>query len=344
MRIAVAGAGRIGRLRARSVTAGEGTTLVAIADVDETAARQAAGSTGARVERDFGRLVADPGVDAIIISTPVGLHEEMVLAALTAGKHVLVEKPLSNSVESCRRIHDAAKASKLTVAVGFNHRYYRAMKYLKSVVAAGTVGTVDNLRVRAGHCELHKFPAEWMYKGELSGGGAMMDIGLHATDLARFVLGEIREVYGLTAGNIWKIPGSEDRAVAVFKAESGASAIYEATWNEWQGYQIALEAYGSKGMVKGTVAPQSNVVITHEGPGTPSQRSARTYLDIKVREKLQGWETTTLASFQEELTDFLQRIAGRDVPLGNTLDGLRAVQIAQAVYDATTTGKVVSIT
>jgi len=344
MRIAVAGAGRIGQLRARSVIAERGTTLVAIADIDEAAARRAAGSSGARVERDFRRLADDPAIDAVIISTPVGLHEEMVLGALSAGKHVLVEKPLSNSVDSCRRIHAAALTSGRTVAVGFNHRYYRAMKYLKAVVDAGTLGTLDNLRVLAGHCELHKFPAEWMYKGELSGGGAMMDIGLHATDLARFVLGEIREVYGLAAGNIWKVPGSEDRAVAVFKAASGASAIYEATWNEWQGYQIALEAYGEKGMVKGTVAPQSNLLVTHERPGTPRRRIARTYLDIKVREKLQGWETTTLASFQDELTDFLRRIGGGSVPLGDTLDGLRAVQIAHAVYESTRTGKVVPIT
>lgn len=344
MRIAVAGAGRIGRLRARSVVAEPATTLVAVQDIDQTAARKAAGSSGARVEGDFRRLADDPGIDAIIISTPVGLHEEMVLAALSAGKHVLVEKPLSNSVASCRSIHAAARSSGLTVAVGFNHRYYRAMKYLKEVVDAGTLGTLDNLRVRAGHCEVHTFPAEWMYKGELSGGGAMMDIGLHATDLARFLLGEIREVYGLAAGDVWKIPGSEDRAVAVFKAESGASVIYEATWNEWQGYQIALEAYGAKGMAQGTVAPQSNLLITHERPGTPRRRTARTYLDIKVREKLQGWETTTLGSFREELTDFLRRVAGGKVPLGDTLDGLRAVQIAQAVYDSTTTGKVIPIT
>jgi predicted dehydrogenase len=344
MRIAVAGAGRIGQLRARSIIAGPGTTLVAVADIDEAQARKAAGSSGARVEREFQRLADDPQIDAIIISTPVGLHEEMVLSALSAGKHVLVEKPLSNSVASCRRIHAAASASDRTVAVGFNHRYYRAMKYLKDVVQAGTLGPLDNLRIRAGHCEVHTFPSEWMYKGELSGGGVMMDIGLHATDLARHVMGEIREVYGLASGTTWNIPGSEDRAVAVFKGESGASAIYEATWNEWQGYQIALEAYGAKGMARATVAPQSNLLITHERPGTPRRRTGRTYLDIKVREKIQGWETTTLASFQDELTDFQRRIAGATVPLGNTLDGLRSVQIAQAVYDSTRSGQVVAIT
>jgi predicted dehydrogenase len=343
MKIAVAGAGRIGRLRARSVMAEPTTSLVAVADTDETAARRAAGKSGARIESDFGRLTADPGIDTIMIATPVGLHEEMVLSALEAGKHVLVEKPLSNSVASCRRIHDAAKSSGRTVGVGFNHRYYRAMKYLKGVVDAGTLGTLDNVRIRAGHCEVNTFPSEWMYKGELSGGGAMMDIGLHATDLARYVLGEITEVYGLAAGNVWKIPGSEDRAVAVFKGASGASALYEATWNEWQGYQIALEAYGDKGMVRGTVAPQSNLLITHERPGAAKSRSGRTYLDIKVREKVQGWETTTLASFQDELSDFLRRVAGGTVPLGTTLDGLRAVQIAHAVYESTRTGQAVSI-
>jgi len=343
MRVAVVGAGAIGQLRARSILAVPGASLAGVADVDDAAARLAAGASGARVERDYRRFLDAPDVDALIISTPVGLHEDMILSALTAGKHVLVEKPLSNSLESCRRIHQAATGSKCVVAVGFNHRYYRAMKYLKAAVDEGLIGTLDTLRVFGGHDGLHNFRADWMYQGALSGGGAMMDVGLHMTDLARFVLGEVREVYGVAAGNVWKVAGSEDRALAIFKGVSGASALYEATWNEWQGYEVSLEAYGEKGMVRGSYAPMSNLLITQTHPGAPRRRTTRRYLDLIVKEKVQGWQSTTLTTFQEELTDFLRRRDGATVPLADTLDGLRAVEIAQAVYASTRTGAAVTI-
>jgi predicted dehydrogenase len=343
MRVAVVGAGAIGLLRARSVLSVPGASLAGVADLDEAAARRAAGSSGARVERDYRRFLDAPEIDALIISTPVGLHEEMILSALAAGKHVLVEKPLSNSLESCRRIHQAATTSKHLVAVGFNHRYYRAMKYVKAAVDDGVIGTLDTLRVFGGHDGLHNFRADWMYQGALSGGGAMMDVGLHMTDLARYILGEVREVYGTAAGNIWKVAGSEDRALAIFKAASGASAIYEATWNEWQGYEVSLEAYGERGMVRGSYAPMSNLLITQPHPGAPRRKTVLRYFDLIVKEKLQGWQSTTLTTFHDELADFLRRRDGARVPLGNTLDGLRAVEIAHAVYTSTRTGAAVPI-
>ena len=343
MKIAVVGAGEIGRLRARSVEAVSGASLAGVADVDEAAARRAAGAPGVRTERDYRPFLDDPDIGAVIISTPVTLHEEMVLAALQAGKHVLVEKPLSNSLESCRRIHAAAMRSGVTVAVGFNHRYYHAMKYLKESVDNGSIGTLEMLRIFGGHDGLHNFRADWMYQGSLSGGGAMMDVGIHMTDLARFVMGEIREVYGVATGGTWKVAGSEDRALAIFKAVSGATATYEATWNEWKGYEVYVEAYGEKGMVRGAYAPMSNLLITQDRPGAPRRRTVKRYLDLIVKEKVLGWQSTTLTTFEQELADFLRRIAGEVVPLADTLDGLRAVEIAHAVYTSTRTGAAVPI-
>ena len=120
----------------------------------------------------------------------------VVLAALTAGAHVLCEKPLSNSVGSCRAILDAAEKRRRTVAVGFNHRYYPAFSFMKNAIDRGELGTIDHLRIFGGHDGLANFRADWMYKAPLSGGGAMMDVGIHMTDLARFFIGEIAEVYG----------------------------------------------------------------------------------------------------------------------------------------------------
>lgn len=341
LRIAVIGAGMIGQLRAQSVIRNPNTKLSAVVDVDRDAAARAAGGSGARVETAY-EAVLD-GADAVIIASPVTLHEEMCQAAFQADCHVLVEKPLSNTVESCRTVLQGAASAGKALAVGFNHRYYPAMKYVKQVLEEGRIGTVDEVRIFGGHDGLANFRADWMYKGALSGGGAMMDVGLHMTDLARFFMGEIDEVYGVTGGRVWNVENSEDRALVIFKGASGVPAIYEATWNEWQGYEVSVEVYGDRGMVRGAYAPMMNLLITQAKPGAPRKTEHRRYLGLKVKEKLRGWQSTTLQTFEDELADFLRMIEGQDVPLADGLDGLRAVAIAQAVYESSSTGSAVQV-
>jgi len=278
----------------------------------------------------------------VIISTPVHLHEEMALASFAAGKHVLCEKPLSNSVASCRRILDAARASGKTLAVGFNHRYYPSIKFLKTAIDEGRIGTIDHLRVFGGHDGLANFRAEWMYKGS-SGGGAMMDVGIHMTDLTRYVLGEVREVYGVSSNRIWKVEGSEDNALAIFKSDAGIPAFYHATWSEWKGYRFYIEAYGDRGMVRAFYAPMFNLLVTQDKPGGARKRQMKFYPEIILREKLKGWQTTSYLSFQDELADFLKMIDGQRVPLADGWSGLRSVEIAQAVYESNRTGAPVTL-
>jgi predicted dehydrogenase len=345
MKFAVIGAGVIGQLRARSIAKRSDTTLVGVADRDlasaERAARAAGG--GARAHQDYRTLVDDPHVEAVIISTPVHLHEEMAVAAFAAGKHVLCEKPLSNSVESCRRILDAARQSGRSLAVGFNHRYYPSVKFLKRALDDGRIGNLDHVRVFGGHDGLANFRADWMYQGKLSGGGAMMDVGIHMTDLTRYILGEVRDVYGVASNRIWRVEGSEDNALAILKSAAGIPAFYQATWSEWKGYRFFLEAYGDRGMARAYYAPMFNLLITHDKPGGPRKRQTRFYPEIILREKLKGWQTTTYLSFEEELGDFLRIINGERVPLADGWAGLRAIEIAHAVYQSSVTGAAIAL-
>jgi predicted dehydrogenase len=343
VKFAVVGAGVIGQLRARSIIENPATTLIGIADADVARAQAAAGSSGARVTADYRSLVADPAIDAVIVATPVQFHEEMTVAALAAGKHVLCEKPLSNSVDGCRRILDAARTHARTLAVGFNHRYYPSVKFLKQAIDAGRIGTIDHVRVFGGHDGLTNFRADWMYKGPLSGGGAMMDVGIHMTDLTRYVLGDVREVYGVATNRVWRVEGSEDNAVVILKNDAGIAAFYHATWTEWKGYRFFIEVYGDRGMVRAYYAPMFNLLITQEKPGGPRKRQMKFYPEIIVREKLRGWTTTAYASFQEELADFLRMTKGERVPLADGWSGFRAVEIAHAVYQSTATGAPVTL-
>jgi len=343
MRIGVIGAGVIGKLRVQSILENPGTNLVGVLDFSKQAANDAIAGTSARAFTDLDEFM-DLEMDAVVVSTPPEFHESAALAALERGRHVLCEKPLSNTVEAGRRIVEAARKANRVLAVGFNLRYYPFMKFVKTTIDQGRIGTVDHVRVFGGHDGLHNFRADWQYKAPASGGGAMMDVGIHASDLARYVLGEVTSVYGFMSESVWHVPGSEDNAVAVLLSPSGIPATYHATWGEWKGYQTYIEVYGTHGMVRGSYAPMQNLLITQEGPDAPRKKTRRFYPEIMIREKLKSWKTTALLSFKEELRDFIATTAGASgLPLADGNDGLRALELAAAVRQSTQTHEAVHL-
>lgn len=342
MRYAVVGAGVVGRLRAQAIRGLAGAELVVVADVDRVRAEEAAAGVAAVAADPRGAWERDD-VDAVVLSTPAPLHEEQTLAALAAGKHVLCEKPLATDPDACRRMVAAARAADRLLATGFNYRYFPAVAYLRRLLLEERLGVLDHFRAFGGHDGLGNLHAEWMVHSELSGGGAMMDVGLHLTDLVRHLAGEIVSVQGVVSERMWKEPGSEDNAVAVLRTASGRPVIYQATWNEWKGYGFYLDAYGDRGMARAAYAPMFNEWIEQDRPGGPRQRLRRLYPWIAVREKLRGWQTTTRRTFADELADLARRLDGEAVPLATGEDGLRAVEVARALYRASGSGTPVAL-
>jgi len=331
LRIGVVGAGVIGQLRARTIRDQPDTELVAVCDIVPDAARAATAGTSAAALTDLTAFLAQP-MDAVMVSSPLHLHDEACLGALERGMHVLCEKPLANTVAGCRRIVDAARAADRVLAVGFNLRYFPAMKFVRQAIDSGQIGELDHLRLFGGHDGLHNFRADWQFRAPESGGGAMMDIGIHLSDLARYFLGEITDVYGMMSERVLQVPGSEDNAVAIFRNAAGIPATYHATWTEWRGYGMAVEAYGSRGMVRGSYAPMQNLLITMDRAGGPRRTKRHFYPEIMVREKLRSWTSTTQLTFEEELRDFVARIGGQaGGVLADGNAGLRAVEVADAV-------------
>jgi len=343
MRLGVVGAGVIGQLRAQSIRENPATELVAVFDTSSAAAARGVGGSNARAVGSLQQFM-DIDMDAVVVSSPPHVHEEACIQALERGRHLLCEKPLSNTVEGCRRIVDKAIEMNRVLAVGFNLRYYPAIKFVKDTIDSGRIGQLDHLRVFGGHEGLPKFRIDWQYKAPESGGGAMMDVGVHMTDVARYLLGEITEVSGVMTETVWNVPGSEDNAMAVFRSPGGVSAIYQATWTEWKGYKFYVEAYGSLGMVRGAYAPMQNMIITQDRPGGARKTRWNMYPEIIVREKLKTWHSTALLSFAGELRDFLQMTSGNmNVPLADGYAGLRSVEIAAAVRESSEKHQVVKL-
>lgn len=331
MRFGLIGAGAIGKIRADAIAKSPVCELVAVSDLDEGRARAAA--SGTRYYADANELIAAADVDAIIISTPPPLHEPLATAAASAGKHVLVEKPMAATPEACERMISAARKAGTLLTVGYNHRYFEALKLVRDVVASGDIGTLSHVRAYTGHGGLAEFKAPWMYDKDVMGGGALMDNGTHIIDLVRYVVGDPTEVFGFATHKVWGL-GVEDEGIALLRTAEGVTASIEASWHEWRGYRFHIEAYGDRGLARAYYAPMMATVIRLDKPGGNKSVERHFYPKAILREKVKGWQSTVIGTFLEELADFVAAAQGKPHSgrLAVAADGLRAVQIAHATY------------
>ena len=170
--VGIIGCGLIGQKRAKAL--GLGGRLVATADIDLNRAKALAGPSAVAFS-DWRELLLLPDVEMVIVATLHDSLAEITLAAVTAGKHVLVEKPAGRTAAELEPVMVAAKATGVKVHVGFNHRYHRAIRKAKEIVDSGVLGELMFLRARYGHGGRIGYDREWRSKPELSGGGAAQD-------------------------------------------------------------------------------------------------------------------------------------------------------------------------
>ena len=342
MRFGLIGVGSIGAVRAAALAKSAHAELVCVHDLDR--ARAAACAPGARFVAEPEMLISDPDVEAVIIATPPQFHEAFAVQALGAGKHVLVEKPMAPSVEACRRMVATSLEADRLLSIGFNHRYFAALKLVRDVVGSGRLGRLSHIKAFTGHVGLSEFKSAWMYDPAVMGGGALADNGVHMLDLCRYLMGDFTEVYGHVSDHVWNLGGAEDNAFALFRNGAGVTASLHASWSEWKGYRFHIEAYGDRGMARAYYAPMAATVIDFDRASGRRHVRRRFYPAAILREKLRGWQSTVCMAFVEELKDFAAAAQGRDAPrLATGADGLRCAQIAAAVYESSRSGHMVHL-
>lgn len=339
MRFAIVGAGAIANLRKMAIDSLAGSTLAGVFDIDPGRAQALAGS--ATVFTSVDQIAGSDAVDAVIICTPPNTHAAIAIAALAAGKHVIVEKPMAHTPEACQQMIAAARTHDRVLTVGFNHRYFPAIKDLRAAVTSGEIGELSHVRGYTGHAGLAEFKAQWMYDKAVMGGGALLDNGIHMIDLMRHVMGPVDSVYGKALNRTWQLGPVEDNGYAILTGATGVIGTIGASWTEWKGYHFYIEAYGSKGMARAYYAPMMSMVITMDRPGGARRKRRNFYLPLILREKLKGWQSTAAQTLAEEITDFIALTKGQDPGrIARAEDGFRAIEIAQAVYRSSQTGTV----
>jgi len=246
MNVAIVGCGLIGRKRAKALGQAR---LVVCADSDLARAADLASTVPDCVATaDWHEAVIRTDVSLVIVATPHRSLAEIPGAAVAAGKHVLAEKPAARHVSELRALISLAERNNVLVHVGFNHRYHRAFRQARQIVDAGALGPLMFLRARYGHGGRVGYDKEWRADPSVSGGGELIDQGVHLIDLARWFLGEIAEVDGSAHTFFWDMP-VDDNAFLLLKTAQKQVAFLHASCTEWKN-MFSFELYGREGKLQ----------------------------------------------------------------------------------------------
>jgi predicted dehydrogenase len=241
MNYAIVGCGLVGNKRVTGLP--EGSRLAVACDTDLSRAQELVNTAQAgRAVTDFNQAVSDPQVDAVIVATINSALAAISAAAIHSGKHVLVEKPAGISVKQIDHLIALAKKHKVCVRVGFNHRFHPAFIKARELFASGVIGELMFIRARYGHGGRIGYDKEWRADPKLSGGGELIDQGIHLIDLASWFLGKFTKVKGHTATYFWNMP-VDDNAFLSLQTAQGQTAWLHVSCTEWKNL-FSFEIYG----------------------------------------------------------------------------------------------------
>jgi predicted dehydrogenase len=318
--VAIVGCGLIGQKRA---TALGSACLVACADVVLERAQALAGTVpGVSAYSDWQRVLDHPGVDIVIVATSNDALAQVAQAAASAGKHVLVEKPAARNVRELGLIAEAAHKSGVLVHVGLNHRYHPAIRKARELYEAGALGEMMFVRGRYGHGGRINYEKEWRSNPVFSGGGELIDQGVHLIDLARWFLGDFQEVSGFAHTYFWQMP-VDDNGFMLLKTAKQQAAFLHVSCTEWKNL-FSVEIYGK------------NAKLHVEGLGGSYGVERLTY--YKMLPQMGPPETTIWEfprgddSWAVEFAEFLDDIQLKRKPSAGLDDARAALAVVEKIY------------
>ena len=345
LRFAVVGAGFIGGVHARELAGLEEAEVVAVVDTDLNKARKLADAYGADASSDLDAVLRRADVDAVTICTPSGLHADGAVAALDAGKHVVVEKPLDVSLAAVDRIIDAEKRSGRTVAVISQHRFDRSTEKVLQAVRDGHLGTVTS--AIASHAwwrgQTYYDSGDWRGTWALDGGGAIMNQTVHTINLMVTAVGTPVEVFAYTGCLAHERIEVEDTAVAVVKFASGALGMIHGTTAAYPGLDASLRVFGSKGSA---VISNDELVFLHANAGDAPEiaMSEMTGLNQVTADDALSPEDVPLGhAHRRQLADFVDAARTGRPPRVGTTDARTSLSVILALYESAATGRPVRL-
>jgi myo-inositol 2-dehydrogenase/D-chiro-inositol 1-dehydrogenase len=316
--------------------------VVAAADINPDRLKQVADRF--HIERrypDFRALLSDPAVRAAAVCVPAQFHVEVALAALEAGRHLFIEKPLALSLDECDRLIERAAQSPYKVMVGFNMRWHRLVRQAREMIQRGTLGSLRLIR-SVITSRFREDEPEWVRRREL-GGGVLIELAVHSFDLWRFLLqSEIEQVFATSRSERW-----EDETATV-TAQMANGVLASAVFSKGTGESNETEIYGQDGRLHIFCYRFDGLEFSPSWsfPGSVRTRLGRMAHTLKELPQAssairQGGDY--VASYQAEWRHFIDSIQ-QDTPVESTLeDGRRALQVVLAAVESASLGQPVKV-
>lgn len=337
VKVAVIGCGSIARRRhLPEYHAEENVEIVAVCDVVKERAEEMARVYGGTAYTDYHKLLEDSEIDAVSVCLPNALHAPVSIAALNAGKHVLCEKPMATSQEEAEAMVQSAKVNDRKLMIAHNQRFVASHSKAKELIESGDIGRIYSFRTTFGHPGPEQWSIDgatsWFFDKERAFIGAMGDLGVHKSDLIRYLLGEIVEVGALVETNAKENTDVDDNAVCILKTENGVIGTLTASWSYVSGADNSTIIYGENAVLRLEDDPDYSLIVEYKN-GDVIKHELK-----KIQTNEEGGQQTT-----HVIEKFVDCIVHKTVPAVSGEEGMKSLQVILAALESNESKRMVSV-
>lgn len=316
LNVGIIGAGRIGQVHAKSITYHiPQAKIVAISDIYYEGAKRVAESLGIpNAYEDYHEILNNPEIDAVLICSSTDTHADIAVEAAEAGKHIFCEKPVDLTVAKIKKVIAAVEKAGVKLQIGFNRRYDHNFAEIKRLANDGKLGKLQTIKITSRDPE----PPSIDYV-KVSG-GIFLDMTVHDFDMARFIGGEVEEVYANAAVTVDEAigeAGDVDTALIALKFKNGAIGVIDNCRKACYGYDQRLEVFGTGGQASAANDTPTNVSYINE-KGNMTDKPLYFFLERYMQ------------SFTDEMTEFINAVQNDELMKTTVNDGLEALRLGLA--------------
>lgn len=316
LNVGIIGAGRIGQVHAKSIIYHiPQAKIVAISDIYYEGAEKVAESLGIpNAYEDYHEILNNPEIDAVLICSSTDTHADIAVEAAEAGKHIFCEKPVDLTVAKIKKVIAAVEKAGVKLQIGFNRRYDHNFAEIKRLANDGKLGKLQTIKITSRDPE----PPSIDYV-KVSG-GIFLDMTVHDFDMARFIGGEVEEVYANAAVTVDEAigeAGDVDTALIALKFKNGAIGVIDNCRKACYGYDQRLEVFGTGGQASAANDTPTNVSYINE-KGNMTDKPLYFFLERYMQ------------SFTDEMTEFINAVQNDELTKTTVNDGLEALRLGLA--------------
>ncbi len=329
LRVGVLGFGFIGKIHAKAVENSSTGELAGLwTQPDKTLSEAKSIHPGTPLFATPEEMIASPDVDAVVIGLPNSFHHSLALKAIEAGKHILVEKPMAMTLEESLEMASLAQKRGVALMVAHMWRFDREVRAVRELVASGQLG--DIVKTKSYGIHENWGPAGWFVQKKLAGGGALIDMGVHAIDTTRYLLGDPNpvSVYAVVETRYGDYD-VDDSGILVIRWDNGVTSVIESGWwnTHMDGPEASTQLFGKKGYAR--VFPTLAKFSSGQEPWLPR---------FPVR-----MDHCEQPMYDLQMVEFLEAAQGKRTPIPGAAEGLVVMKICKAAYESASTGQTVRI-